>query len=219
MNLDTRSNSISLDDTESPFYFLDENSIHEDSWNKYFPYQLVLLNCINIDDKVSYTYTGFQFTLPIPPQEINISMPFASTVEATPGGIVETHGGAPFRDITLSGTTGTTPIKNRVFNGPDADPALQQSIAGGTVNNKLAVASAVNSQANNSINKGILDTGQLNLADPSGDFIPARSTGYYQVKLLEKFLETYAEIKKSSLQVQFALGTIDGKNLRLGLAI
>lgn len=109
------------------FYFQDE--IDAARFSKYYPYQILLL----IADKdpttgeVNYSPTGWRFTLPIPPQDLTINMPIATTIQPTLNGIVEQHGGAPFRDIILSGTTGITPIKNNA--GPTEGDNLVNALS------------------------------------------------------------------------------------------
>src|SRR4051812_9283695 len=86
----------------------DQAEIDESRWNKYFPYQLLVVRATASPDGKGVSYTpvgGFTFTLPIPPQELNLDMPIATNLQATLNGIAEIHGGAPFRNINLVGTT------------------------------------------------------------------------------------------------------------------
>jgi hypothetical protein len=114
--------------------FYNVSSIDETRWNQYWPYELKIL----ILDSNSNTYkaTPWRFTLPIAPQDLILTIPVASSVQATLNGVVEKHGGAPFRDIVISGTTGITPIKNTA--GPKDNDSLgsrtAQALFAGTVN-------------------------------------------------------------------------------------
>src|SRR5271166_4395939 len=74
-----------------------------DAWDQVYPYQFIILHA-NSDG--TYDVTPFRFTLPCPPESISVTMPSADTLGATLTGINEVNGGAPFRMISLSGTTG-----------------------------------------------------------------------------------------------------------------
>ena len=174
-------------------------------WSKIFPYQLLVLQAkTNSQGETTYTQVpGWQFTLPYPPESLMNNTQFASTVEATLNGVFEQHNGVPFRDIQLSGSfgvlaaRGTAPQLN--------DPGFFTTIAGGTVR-QLGIIQA------DSLNVGrsFLGSGPPNSnvhtdddfddkflkVFTGADAVTARSTGYYQTKQLEKFLETYSLAKK-----------------------
>lgn len=176
-------------------------------WNKQFPYQLLIIE----KTKDGYRDIGKSFTLPIPPQSIEIDMPFAINVSATLGGIVEEHNGTPFRLIALTGTTGILPLKGAPDSLPSSSAA--QSVFAGT---SSALTGAVN-QTNRA--KAMFDgqgTDSLLNVVPESEFdsIVAshkinRTTGYYQFHLLKSFLEAYGEIKKKA----------ENRKYRLALAI
>jgi hypothetical protein len=176
------------------------------NWNKLFPYQLLLLKR-NEEGKWSKTSFGPPpVTLPIPPQTLNIDMPFAMTVEATQGGVIEQANGAPFRDISLQGTTGVLPLRNTT-----AKPAILNPLQGiflGTSNTILGAANTVTTVKNA---VGVGDSTPPNVI-PETDFAskadnsPAFGTGYYQFLLLKRFLEWYAEAKKGSSYRNITLG-------------
>ncbi len=210
-------------------FFYQPSEIDSSRWNQAFPYQLIFVKLVkndasNSDKSTSiefntYETTQFRFTLPIPPQDLSIGMPMATSVQATLGGIVEQHGGAPFRDIIISGTTGITPVKNSA--GP-RDPN-NQSLVGRTAGAIFAgSAEAARSFASNAqiVGQGT-NTFLTNVNDGLGDGggqIPTKSTGYYQFRLLERFLESYQEIKKKSGEKNDLIG-FDPKDLRLAFAI
>jgi hypothetical protein len=221
-----------------PSFFDVYYSIDPDRWNRSFPYQLKLLLVAEKQegsrtahqhqpgtsaDQPSYDTTGWNFTLPIPPQELNIAMPFGSVVEATLDGVVEQHGGAPFRDITLNGTTGITPVKN------NADPMDNLADSMGARTAKGIFAGTVGAVSNFARDARTVATGNRfsttsNINDGLGEDatpnkIPKQSTGYYQFRLLQKFLETYAELKKKNTRISIDDKTFHTKDLRLAFCI
>lgn len=173
-------------------------------WNKLFPYQLIVVE----KDKENGWKRAleWQFTLPFPPQSIEIDTPFAITTSATLGGVIEEHNGAPFRMISLAGTTGILPLKG----APDSVPEfnLAQGIFAGTI-------SAVNTVTSDLQRLGILN--QEKNVVPNEDFLATgaggtdvnKTTGYSQAHFLKQFLESFAQYKK----------TQGGRNLRLALAL
>lgn len=171
-------------------------------WNQYFPYQLLVVNKqknggYEIDSK-------WTFTMPFPPSSLQYQMPFGINVSATIGGIIEEHGGAPFRIINLSSTTGVLPLKGAAESLAKANFA--EGIFAGTIKSGTSIVSAAVNTSNNLFggsSQNIVATSDLS----SGDI--AKTTGYYQILLLQKFLEDYVEYKKSS----------KGSNARLAFAI
>jgi hypothetical protein len=185
-------------------------------WSKLYPYQfLVLVASTNDQGETTYSqFPGFQYTLPFPPESLSVSMPIASTVEATLGGIVEQNNGAPFREIQMSGSLGM--FAGKESSQSYSSPGSLAKIFGGTVN---LLAQTVT----DGLNVGRAFFGESPLSpftytdddfDDSLASIPlqnqqtvvARSTGYYQLKQLEKFLEAYVITKKtdSTLRLAFA---------------
>lgn len=169
--------------------------IETSRWNKSYPYQLLMV------EKTGNGYsTKNTFTLPIPPQELSISVPFAIGVDVTLGGIVEQHNASPIRILTLSGTTGVLPL--RATGKILAQTSTVGAIFAGTIAASQNTANAFSSLFN-------LTAPPDNLVadNPTGD--DGKSTGYYQFRLLQQFLESYATLKKNSAH----------KNLRLAFAI
>lgn len=191
-------------------------------WNKLYPYQLLVVK-LNEDGTTYSPYSsrrwslndaatgwnakdpGWEFTLPVPPESMTISMPFASEVKATLEGVVEEHGGAPFRMIAISGTTGVQPLRQNALQGPgdrtvDIQPGV---IPAGTIQ---AVGAAVDTALR------LVPTPNLmpaSVTDTDGKGTVGRGSGYYQFRLLQLFLERYAEAKQ----------TAAGKYLRLAFAV
>lgn len=162
-------------------------------WNKAYPYQLILLEKTD----TGYRRGSAQFTLPIPPQAISISTPFAISTTVTLGGIVEEHNGAPLKTITFSGTTGVHPLKGTGETLKQA--GVVQSILAGTITAISNTVSAINADTANNRPNLVSDS---NLDELKG-------TGYYQFHLLQIFLERYASLKR----------TENGRDVRLAVAM
>lgn len=173
--------------------FIDGTKIDGTRWNKSFPYQLLVLDGRTLK-------TVRTFTLPIPPQEMAISTPFAITTSLTMGGVVEEHNGAPMRMINFSGVTGVAP--NRGVTEPNKAPL--STILGGSVR-AAQVAGAAG--ANLSATLSGTPKPVVNLMEETDENL--KLTGYYQFRLLQQFLEQYAQDKKDRTF----------SNLRLALAI
>jgi hypothetical protein len=192
-------------------------------WNKAFPYQLVVLevgksNFRSTDistrflsafntDPPYHIYNGLIFTLPVNPESMSLTMPFAINVSATLGGVVEQHGGAPFRHIQFSGTFGVVNnkpsaagLQGGLLSGPGG-------IAGGTMQAVQGVISSATSLGiGDKYKANQFDVKRLNFDE---DNASESDTGYFQFRALQHFLESYAEAKKQS----------DGRDLRLALFI
>ncbi len=170
------------------FWEFTEEDIDVTRWNQKFPYQLLVL----IESNGSYEVApDWSFTLPVPPEALSISTPFAISTAATLNGIVEEHNGAPFRTISIQGTTGVLPNRETpAANGgvPDVQRALG-GIAAGLVQ---SVASSALSIASSYSSHNLTDTSTWSNLPGS----PGRGTGYYQFRLLQKFLESYVAMKK-----------------------
>jgi hypothetical protein len=161
-------------------------------WDKLFPYQLLVLD---VSAGGSGTVTS-SYTLPIPPQELSVNTPFAISTQVTLGGIVEQHNGAPLRPISLSGTMGVWPGRGSL--PPLTALNLARTVFAGNVGVQMLIT-------------GNPRGGQGGVA-PEKDFASGSSgvqTGYYQLRLLQQYLEAYAAAKKTDA----------GRNLRLAFAI
>jgi len=175
-------------------------------WSRAYPYQLIVVE--RQDDntyvpKTATNGTSWVFSLPIPPESLRISMPFAVTGTVTLNGYVEEHGGAPIRMIHIHGTTGV------LFGRTNAQSPVSSfgpSIFGGTLAAVSATATAAQLiGASQSVAAAALNT----VTD--ADFTPGADletlTGYYQMRLMTLFLEAYLQLKK----------TKEGRTARLAL--
>lgn len=192
------------------------------NWNRYFPYQLKILEAVRQDDGTTrYDSTNWEYTLPVSPQELTVDMPIATTVTPTLTGIVEQHGGTPFRTINIQSTTGITPIKNKGAGLSTGLEGVVNNVFGGTVQNVEGITASVSNMVSGNsfkknINKGIGSSFKVD-----SDLIPDTSTGFYQYLLLERFLESYSNMKANgSKQQEMADGkVVDFNSLRLAFCI
>jgi hypothetical protein len=193
------------------FYDQFDLEASEKNWDKIFPYQLLVLDEV-VDELGTPSYIVVQgergqlrFTLPIPPEALNITTPFAITGAVTQDGYVEQHGGAPIKMISLSGTTGVLPTRGSADKSQSA--SFGQAIFAGT----LAATSAISTSIAQ-IKGDVLTRPNVYAADDFGDDptrMLSKSTGYYQFRLLQRFLEGYAAMKRTS----------KGRFYRLALAL
>lgn len=193
-----------------------------ENWNQYFPYQLkIVVAGKDSGEGGNYLTTQWNYTLPISPQELTVDMPIATTVTPTLNGIVEQHGGVPFRNINIQSTTGVTPVKNRgntIQEGPLAYiKQVANNVAGSTVQNVEGIASLsaslLGKNWDTNVNKGLSKFGV------SDDYIPSTSTGFFQYMLLEQFIENYHNMKQKGDKVDTNIGMVDAKDLRLAFCI
>jgi hypothetical protein len=184
-------------DSRWDFYAPDESR-----WDKSYPYQLLVLSASK-DGGYDIAPNG-TFTLPIGPQSITISTPYAVDLSITLGGAVEEHGGAPIRMITLQGTTGILPGKPS--GSALSTTSLGQSVFAGTVAAVKGLGNTAKSAADGPAS--IFQRAALSDTDFSNAALNG-TTGYYQFLLLKYWLEAYVATKK----------TKEGRDFRLALAI
>lgn len=179
----------------------DWSDIDESLWSSSWPYQLAVLDA---QSDGSYIQKDV-YTLPINPESLTNAMPFATVLQATFGGVVENNGGVPLRPIVLTGNLG---VVNDRAAGESLGGLLFQlgGIAGGTIQAGQSLV-----QSATALGNGPQFTANLyDEAVPTvSSGVPERSTGYYQWLFLQRFLESYAEAKK----------TEDGDTLRLALYV
>lgn len=195
-----RANAIPSDARTTPDPFWDTSVPDETLWDKQFPYQLIMLRHVG-NGKYARVPKGV-FTLPIPPQALQKSMPFAIVNSITQGGVVEQHNGTPVRMITLQGTTGVLPGRptGKILGGN----GIVQSVFAGTIRAVDQFTSAVGAIQNTFA--GFSRPNIVTDSDLEGDL--QGTTGYYQFLLLEQFLISYATLKTTDA----------GKDIRLAFA-
>ena len=126
------------------------------------------------------------FSLPITPQQLQITTPYAISVLPSLRGIVEEHGGVRFKIINCSGTMGILPYKNSI------GEKLTSSL-GGFFSGTIAAANNIATQFS-SISRALGGSdGGVDVTSIPGGYA---GTGYAQALLLDQFLEQYAEAKK-----------------------
>ena len=163
-------------------------------WNKNYPYQL--LGVYKNPKDGTYSLDGkdgkWKFTLPFAPQALSYSMPFAINVSSTLDGIIEEHGGVPFRLISFSSTTGVLPLKG---SAETQNPNLATGIFTGTVTQARRVGANALQAVSNFTN--VQTPNLVPESSFSNDEAVFKATGYYQALLLRKFLENYAILKRN----------------------
>ncbi|MDE2425784.1 MAG: hypothetical protein KGO96_07740 [Elusimicrobia bacterium] len=213
-------NSVQFANNISQKNFFHYSAVNSFNFNKYYPYQIAILQKTSSNDSVSsdspvdsasssfsssyQVFNGFRLTLPVPPQSLSIVAPFASTTQVTLGGIVEEHAGLPTRIINISGTTGVVPGREGANN-------LSQSGLLASTSSTFAGALSTAQNFSSLISSTGLNTGSTNVYS----FPDLTSTnnnnvgriGYVSFRLLEVLLEIYADLK--------AKGDKDSKDYRL----
>ncbi len=175
----------------------------ETNWDKSFPFQLLILNEVESGNFEVVTTDGgaLKFTLPIPPDAMTISMPFAIDGAVSLGGYIENHGGAPVKTISFSGTTGVLPTRGAADTAQT--PSLGQAIFAGSLQAARRLGAAISTISGTSkSNPNVYEKDRFG-DDPS--FMLSKSTGYYQFLLLQRFLEAYAEMKKQRINRTYRL--------------
>jgi len=192
-------------------------------WDKYCPYELLVVNTNKSDTGAVYykQYKDWKYTLPLPPESMSISTPFAVQTTVTLGGIVEEHNAAPIRYISFHGTTGFLPYRSSGASrsGTGALSKLEDqavSIFAGTVNTARSAYSSAQKAIGSALNNApkaynVHQEAEFNTDLPNYDKNLAQTTGFKQIALLRDFLESYVAKKK--------LNDDEAKGLRLAVAI
>lgn len=168
------------------------------SWAENYPYRFIILKTqprsSSGPQEISYDIVS-SFRLPINPQQLSISSPFATRVTVTSNGILEESNGIPLKSIVIEGTTGVfiTREKNEV-NGAQ-DISILGTLFGGTIDAASSFINSVKSSISQFSNVGT-STGTESTSSASDALL--QSTGYYQYNMLRMFLESYAELKKAA---------------------
>lgn len=165
--------------------------IDKASFNKMYPYQMVIRD-VRLGTNIAV------FTFPLAPQAINISVPAASLLEATMKGIYETHNGAPFRPITISGTTGTNVIPPAATGPSTAGSDVRRSLEyafQNTIKSFNATVQQIQRTANAFSGATQANEGPLNYKVSEISSLGLH-TGYESINDLERFLDYYLAGKK-----------------------
>lgn len=179
-------------------------------WNKLYPYQLLVVEVVldALGQATHQPHGDWAYTFPLGPEAVSVTTPFAITTQATQGGIIEDHNAAPFKMISVRGTTGLLPARGTApqqlgFN-------LLQAVGGGTIQAGGQVLGAFASAVASATgvppaNPNTHDPSEFDQQESAAATIAAKTTGYFQARKLLEFLEAYATVRK----------TKRGRNLRL----
>ena len=185
--------------TRSSLRFDNLNSTQDADLIGRFPYLFYVLQATKNpsgENKDTYSVVS-AYRLPINPQDLQITTPFAIKTTVTNRGILEEHNGAPLKSISLSGTTGSR-FNRAVSIGKQNN--ISNAITNGTLGIFQSTAEAISDFVDG--NKSLFD---INSDGSTSDKDGIKSTGYYQYHLLKMFLEAYAEIKKNPGGAQYRL--------------
>lgn len=206
--------------------FFPSIKIDPQRWDELFPYRLLVVDSKNNKivngnsgslsvPKITVTKgtgsttvvfesnTAWIFTLPITPQQLNITDQYSINTTATLRGVLEEHNGVKFKTINAAGTLGVWPYRQSVTHPPVQNGGLLQSLFGSTINSLSSVVSqavkTVNAFTGNSAaNKPV------SLRPETSD-AGYGSTGYYLALSFQQFLEQYAEAKKDPANASWRL--------------
>ena len=140
------------------------------------------------------TTTEWVYNLPITPQQIQITTPYAINTSATLKGVLEEHGGTRFKSINMAGTFGIWPFRPQKSLSPGS-PGVFGTLFAGTLENANLLAGQVNRVINSATSNHPVSKPTALKPGDNGD-LPKQSTGYYQCLLMDQFLEQYAEAKR-----------------------
>lgn len=173
-------------------------------WYQIFPYQFVVIDAKNDPEKKSGD--RYIYSLPIPPESIQLSMVPASRATATLGGVVEETSENVFWQINMSGTTGIAIGKQN----NDVNPAtiFRSTISTtGLLSGLGAAVQQVFGQAQNIVNSvtsggsiggsvaGLLSGVTQPPLPYSKSSVNNTSNGYSEINSLHKFLFAYSALK------------------------
>lgn len=176
-------------------------------WAKNYYYRFVILEAPTapasgrLSDQSAQSAGSFQgyrpvasFKLPINPQDVRITTPFATKLTVTSDGIYEEHNGIPIKQIEFSGTMGLLPnrkasgqIDGRLTPFGQLASAVAPNVAR-AVSQTISSAQNLISSFNNLVN---------NTQGSAKNTTEAILTGYGQYHLMRLFLEGYETLKIS----------------------
>lgn len=153
------------------------------------------------------------FELPINPQDLVVTAPFATNLQITAGGVLEEHNGIPLRSIRIRATTGFLPKRSQ--SSAASQPTALNSIFTGTFQQAELIRNSFSSLSRNvgslfgntSTAPGSIGQGQLEIGREADGLLGAlppeavdpflASTGYAQINFLKAFFERYAQLKNA----------------------
>jgi len=177
---------------------LDLARIDASDWNRLFPYKFVILSAS--EDGGYKLHRGLEVTLPLTPQDLQITSQFASVLEVASRGINETHNGLRVKNINFTASTGIL-ITRPTFTLEDKVDSNIQAIFGGTVQAVNGFLNAVSS---------VFPSSQAQLSDVGSNELIFN--GYYQYHAIKAFLELYADLKSKPKGQGYRLGLELGKD-------
>ena len=187
-------------------------SILPENWNQVFPYGFALYeadptgNIFRLaQGALLIPFGGInRISLSLPPTSIRWSIPFATELTATNGGVIEEHNGVVFRPISIEGSTGLMPTRGNP-NGGILDNSLVKAAASlipATTSAITTLVKQITAVGNSIVGSSSSAQGQFSLNGASSIL---SQSGYVSFWLLSNFLVAYEEAKK---KVQY-------QNLRL----
>ena len=149
------------------------------NWDQNFPYQLYIVQRTN----GAYRIYDKPFTLPINPEGMSYEMPYAADGQVTLGGYYESNNGIPIRNIQLTASFGVLPLRGT--GDPRRFYGLTNFIQAGSIASAVGVTSITGDRTSPNL---------VSDADLAGNV--GKASGWYQYRLLKRWLENYAEMKK-----------------------
>lgn len=219
----TASNPLSgpwtpLVDPSTSESFFNPIEIDGSRWDQLFPYRLIVVEqaansseyyvvggpssaAANISSTSSDRFrisfspleSSWVYQLPITPQQLSISNPFAINNSATLRGIVEENAGTKYKMITCSGSFGVWPYRGSIAKSPD-QPSSLATLFGGTLQAFDSLNGQISRLRNTISGKPVV--AKPATADVGKSVGRFAGTGYAAALLLDQFLEQYSELKK-----------------------
>jgi hypothetical protein len=197
--------ALGMDEVKDDFWTPVDFKI--DRWDKMYPYQLIVVD-VKKDNSGNTSYSIHKnaiFTLPVPPESLTITTPFAMTATVTLGGIIEESNGTPIKTLQFSGSFGYLPLRGTFpYNSNFSEV---NNVTGGLIQGTVSEIAGISSKISSIAAK--TPYGVHSDDDFQADAPISKTTGYYQANKLKDFLSQYAAIKK----------TVKGKSIRLAVAI
>jgi hypothetical protein len=161
-----------------------------------YKYSLLMMN--------SDRTTMASIDLPISPQQLDISSPFAVTVTPTLNGIVEEHNGIVFKDITIAGTMGVLSARSTApQKGIEGAVSFLDNLVGAT-DIYYSTAASIPSIQIKKLREKFLNIQDLKRGNEDNKPVIS-NMGYVHIQKLRNFLEVYANLKKDDANVGLRL--------------